>query len=135
MLRKALLLAIPFALGACQTMATWGPTWSEVSGARYTKVDLNRLPAVIEQIDGSGAFASYPIKIEPGRHVMTLQGPTPQRPGGALLLEYVLVAEPCKRYYINAQFANPVENKWYPVIDYVQDLAGCTVPPKVASKG
>jgi hypothetical protein len=131
MLRKTLLLTVPLLLAGCQT---WGPTWSEVSGYRYTKVDLNRLPAVIEQIDGSGAFASQPIKIEPGRHVLILQGPTPRRPGGALLQEYVLVAEPCKRYYINAQFENPVENKWWPVIDYVQDLAGCTVGPKVAAK-
>ena len=123
-MRKTLLLIVPLVLGGCQT---WGPTWSELSGQRYTKVEMNRLPAVIAQVDGRGAFASYPIKIEPGKHELVLQGPTPGRPGGALLLPYTLVAEPCKRYYINAQYQNPVENKWTPVIDYVEEIAGCKV--------
>ena len=108
MLRKTLLLTVPLLLAGCQT---WGPTWSEVSGYRYTKVDLNRLPAVIEQIDGSGAFASQPIKIEPGRHVLILQGPTPRRPGGALLQEYVLVAEPCNDFIVDVDTFPPRERE------------------------
>jgi hypothetical protein len=126
-MRKILFLLIPLFLGGCQT---WGPTWSEVSGQRYTRVNLNRLPAVIEQIDGSSAFASQPIKIDPGTHNMVLQGPTPARPGGSVLLEYTLVAEPCKRYYINAQYENPISNSFTPVIDYVEDVAGCKVLAK-----
>jgi len=126
-MRKTLLLFVPLLLGGCQT---WGPTWSELTGHRYTRVEMNRLPAIIEQVDGQGAFASYPIKIEPGKHDLVLQGPTPARPGGSVLVEYTLVAEPCKRYYINAQFANPIDNKWTPVIDYVEEIAGCKVVAK-----
>ena len=33
--------------------------------------------------------------------------------------------EPCKRYYLNAQFDNPVERTWKPVVDYVEPIAGC----------
>ena len=33
--------------------------------------------------------------------------------------------EPCKRYYLNAQFENPVDRTWKPVVDYVESIAGC----------
>ena len=39
-----------------------------------------------------------------------------------------LTIEPCKRYYINAQFATPIGPTWTPVVDYVEDIAGCTRP-------
>lgn len=126
-MHKTLLVLVPLLLGGCQT---WGPTWSEVSGQRYTRVDLNRLPTIIEKIDGSGAFAQHPIKVEPGKRNLVLQGPTPARPGGSVLLEYTLDAQPCKRYYINAQFQNPITNNWTPVIDYIEDIAGCAVVAK-----
>ena len=42
----------------------------------------------------------------------------------------MLDAAPCKRYYINAQFANNVQPEWTPVIDYVDDIAGCTIVAK-----
>ncbi len=38
-----------------------------------------------------------------------------------------LDVEPCKRYYINAQFDNASVTQWKPVIDYVEPIAGCTV--------
>ena len=40
----------------------------------------------------------------------------------------MLDVEPCKRYYINAQFENPITPTWTPVIDYVESIAGCQVP-------
>jgi hypothetical protein len=126
-MRKTILLIVPLLLGGCQT---WGPTWSELSGKRITKVEMNRLPVIIERVDDQGAFASHPIKIEPGKRELVLQGPTPARPGGSVLLPYTLVAEPCKRYYINAQFENPITNSWTPVIDYVEEIAGCKVVAK-----
>ncbi len=126
-MRKTLYAAAVLLLAGCQT---WGPTWSEVTGARYTRATMNRYPAIIEHIDGNGAFAQNPIKIEPGKHEVTVQGPTPQRPGGSLLIAFTLDAEPCKRYYINAQYENPVMNNFTPVIDFVEDIAGCKVPAK-----
>ena len=126
-MHKTLLLIVPLLLGGCQT---WGPTWSELSGRRITKVEMNRLPTIIERVDGQGAFASHPIKIEPGKRELVLQGPTPDRPGGAVLQTYTLVAEPCKRYYINAQYDNPIDNRWTPVIDFVEEIAGCKIVAK-----
>jgi hypothetical protein len=35
--------------------------------------------------------------------------------------------EPCKRYYINAQFQDPVRPEWTPVVDEVEPIVGCRV--------
>ena len=112
--------------------ATWGPTWSEVTGARYHHAIMDRRPAIIEKIDGNSAFAQNPIKIEPGRHSIVMQGPAPNWPGGTALQTMTLDLEPCKRYYLNAQFANPVEPKWTPVVDYVETIAGCRIAATAA---
>jgi hypothetical protein len=40
--------------------------------------------------------------------------------------------EPCKRYYINAQFVNNVTPDFEPVVSYVEDLTGCR--ERVAAK-
>lgn len=133
-MRTTMLLLLPLALAGCQT---WGPTWSEVSGARYYNLtELNRSPTIIENIDGKGAFpiSRYqPIKIEPGKRELTLQG-VPLRPGWqGTLQKLTLDAEPCRRYYINAQFDGPLSpSDWKPVIDYVEPIAGCGT--KVAAK-
>jgi len=111
-------------LGGCQT---WGPSWSEVTGNRYTVTELNRRPAIIDQVDNQGAFASNPIKIDPGQHRLVLQGPAPGWQGGAPLKVYLLDAQPCKRYYINAQFKDTITQEWTPVIDYVETISGCKI--------
>ena len=122
-MRKALLLLSPLLLVGCQT---WGPTWSEVSGARYyNRTDPYRLAAVISRIDDQGAFAQYPIKVEPGRHEIRLQGTLPGWKKGETFETMVLTLEPCKRYYLNAQYPNLVEPRFTPIVDYVEDVAGC----------
>ena len=121
---RKLLLTVAILLSGCQT---WGPTWSEVSGNRYTFTTLNRRPAIINQIDNQGSFASNPIKIEPGMRRLVLQGPAPGWPGGAPLQVYMLDAAPCKRYYVNAQFENTITQDWTPVIDYVETISGCQI--------
>jgi len=117
-------LAIFLALSATGC-ATYNPTWSEISGNRYTRTTINRAPALIEKVDGNSAYASYPIKVEPGEHEIVLQGITTGWPGGVDLQTMKMTLEPCKRYYLNAQFAAPRQPRWEPVVDYVEDIAGC----------
>src|SRR5262249_45822894 len=111
-------------LVGCQT---WGPTWSEVSGKRaYNLATMYRLPAVISRIDDQGAFASQPIKVEPGKHEIRLEGTLPGWKA-ATYETRELTLEPCKRYYLNAQYENLIQPKFTPVVDYVEDIAGCRV--------
>ena len=122
---------IVYALGALPVLmsasgcATWGPAWSEISGERYNKTIMYRRPAIIEKVDGWSSYAAYPIKIAPGKHELVLGGPIVGWPGGAPLNTMTLEMEPCKRYYVNAQFENPVGPNWAPVVDYVESIAGC----------
>ena len=121
-------IAAPLLLDGCQT---WGPTWSEVTGQRYNMTILNRRPAIIDQVDGQGAFPDPRlIKVTPGEHRLVVQGPAPGWPGGPPLHVMMLNAEPCKRYYINAQFDNTITTQWQPVIDFVEPIAGCQVTAK-----
>jgi hypothetical protein len=112
--------------GGC---ATYGPTWSEISGERYYNVTtLHRRAAIIERVDGYSAYAQYPIKVEPGPHEIVMQGATSRWAGGTALHTMTLDLEPCKRYYLNAQFDNPATTPtWRPVVDYVESIAGCGV--------
>ena len=115
------------ALGGCQT---WGPTWSEISGIRYyNKTELNRSPTIIERVDGRyeptrGYTRS--VWVEPGKRTLTLQG-VPLRAGWqGYLKDFALDVEPCKRYYVNAQFDGPLQpSDWKPVVDYVETIPGC----------
>jgi hypothetical protein len=122
-------LLLSLLLPACQT---WGPTWSEITGARYPTGEINqyRRPAIIEHVDDQGAFVSSPIKATPGVHRIVVGAPVPGFPGGSSLKTVDLEMQPCKRYYINAQFENNVTQNWAPVIDYVESIAGCTVEAK-----
>jgi hypothetical protein len=122
-MKRLIALLLALLSGSC---ATWSSTWSEISGERYYNLTtLNRRPAIIEKVDGSSAYPTYPIKLEPGKHAIELGGPAPRWPGGTALHTMTLDLEPCKRYYLNAQFDNPVEPTWTPVVDYVEPIAGC----------
>ena len=125
-MRKILVVLLTLLLGGCQT---WGPTWSEVTGYRYPSAAAHqfRRPAIVEHVDSQGSFATDPIRVDPGTHRIELSAPTPGWRGGSDLKVMMVDMEPCKRYYINAQFETNVTIEWKPVIDYVDTIAGCTV--------
>ena len=132
MRKTKLLLLAPALLGAtllpgCQT---WGPTWSELTGQRYNVTIMNRRPASINMVDNQGAFVDPNlVRVEPGKHRIVLQAVAPGWPGGPDLEVMNLDVEPCKRYYLNAQFENTISPNWTPVVDFVEPIAGCTVTP------
>ena len=122
-------LGVALSASGCQT---WGPAWSEVSGNRYHRTELNRSAVIIETVDGRTPLDyrsdGYRIaRIEPGNRLLTITG-VPLRPGWqGQLREYTLEAKPCTRYYINAQFADPLSpSDWKPIIDYTEPIAGCS---------
>ena len=122
------LLVFPLAMLALLAesgCATYGPTWSEVSGQRYNVTDLNRRPTSVQKIDGYSSYITNPLKVEPGKHDIELAAPAPCWTGGGPLHTMTLTLEPCMRYYLNAQFQNRVQPVWEPVIDHVEPIAGC----------
>jgi hypothetical protein len=130
MRKSALLLAcaaLPLAmLEGCQT---WGPTWSEITGQRYNVTITNRRPAIIDRVDDRCAYTDPNlIRVEPGMHRLVVQGPAPGWPGGPPLHVMMLNAEPCMRYYVNAQFSSTIQQEWTPVVDHAERIAGCQMP-------
>ena len=106
--------------------ATIGPTWSELSGARYyNRTILDRRPLIIERVDGESTPVRVPIKIAPGRHEITVSSLRHGEFRGGILSQLTLDIEPCKRYYINAQYPDPVQPRYTPVVDYVEPISGC----------
>jgi hypothetical protein len=129
MLGTAALLA-----GALTSCQSWGPTWSEVTGVRYNIV-MNRTPTGINAIDGQNPGPRPPIdapfyKLTPGNHIVQAQAlnPNPGWISNEALKRVELNFEPCKRYYINAQFVNLIDSDWTAVVDYVETIVGCRLP-------
>lgn len=112
----------PLVLVGCQTV---GPTWSELSGAQYHVAVMDRRPLVVSKVDGESTPLRGPIKIAPGRHEIVVESLR----HGAFRAGYqerlTLEIEPCKRYYINAQYKDPVQPGYTPVVDEVEPIAGC----------
>jgi len=130
---RKLLWALPatLLLSSCQT---WGPTWSEVTGQRWNipPKEFNTAPTSINKIDGNSGFVNPPgqaIKVEPGKHSVELAAAplSPGWTGGTDLVTIEINFAPCKRYYINGKYSNPLGTQWTPFIDYEETIAGCTV--------
>jgi hypothetical protein len=121
-LRTLLAVALFFATASCQT---WGPTWSEVTGVRYNRAIADRWPARIVAVGNTSVF-SVPYKVAPGTYTVEVESP---RHGGfaGTLQTMSLDIKPCLRYYINAQFRDPVQPEWTPVVDEAEPIAGCRV--------
>lgn len=121
-LRTLLAVAMVLATASCQT---WGPTWSEVTGVRYNRAIADRWPARIVAVGNTSVF-SMPYKVAPGTY--TIEVESPRHSGFAGTLQTMtLDIKPCLRYYINAQFRDPVQPEWTPVVDEAEPIAGCRV--------
>ncbi|HEY1328001.1 MAG TPA: hypothetical protein VGI14_13750 [Casimicrobiaceae bacterium] len=129
--------AAALAVAALTSCQTWSPGWSEVSGARYTVTDYNRFGTQVNLIDsrnpgpqygyGRGAVGYSYYKIDPGEHTIELSAlnTRPNWVSGINRENLRINLEPCKRYYLNAQFDNALLADWKPVVDYVEPIAGC----------
>jgi hypothetical protein len=121
-LRTLLAVAMVFATASCQT---WGPTWSEVTGVRYNRAIADRWPARIVAVGNTSVF-SVPYKVAPGTYTVEVESPRHSGFAGTLQT-MTLDIKPCLRYYINAQFRDPVQPEWTPVVDEAEPIAGCRV--------
>ncbi len=130
-MRKKTLPALLAAL-TVSGCATWGPTWSEITGDRFNAAIEFRRPAIIERVGDQGAFVSNPIKASPGPTRVVISAPAPGWSGGSPLEVIQIDMKPCVRYYVNAQFRNNIERDFRPVIDHEESVPGCQI--KTAAK-
>lgn len=119
-IKTVAIAGIALLTAACQTQ----PTWSEVSGDRYTRDDPNRRPAILLGVGGASIGFAQPLKVAPGTYRVEVQAPPRDRFGGSVKA-FTLQIEPCRRYYINAEFDNRTGPEWTPVIDHVEMIAAC----------
>jgi hypothetical protein len=127
MMNRVVMLAVVLAVKAPCVVAgeAWGPTWSEVTGELYSRAQMNRTPAIIKSIEGRHELDKV-VKTEPGQKKIVVQ--SPPRKGFSGSDETIdLKLEPCKRYYINAQFKSGTGRDWEPVIAGVDAVGGCKV--------
>ena len=127
MRNRLLCLAVAAAAASVAGCQTWGPTWSELSGARYTAAVPDRREAILIRAGDDTIGSVTPYKLAPGKYQIQLQSPEHNRFRGSIKT-MSLDVEPCRRYYLNAQFDNPVSPDWKPVVDYVESIAGCKAP-------
>lgn len=120
-------MAALLAFAANADAAKWGPTWSELSGELYSMTQMHRTVAIIKRVDGEYEGGRV-VKLVPGKRTIIVQSPTRKGTSGTEIT-MTLDIEPCKRYYINAQFDSAVGRDWEPVLAKVEKITGCKVPP------
>jgi hypothetical protein len=87
---------------------------------------MNRTPAIIKSIDGRNDLDKV-VKTQSGQRKIVVQSP-PRKGFSGTDATLDLKLEPCKRYYINAQFKSGVGTEWEPVVAGTDAVPGCKAP-------
>lgn len=108
------------ALAGCATTP-----FSYIDGNRYFRTEIHSYSVIVLDVDGRSDTRN-PVMIDPGRHVIRVQGPAASgfRYGETRTL--TLDVKPCTRYYLKAVKKNSLEQDFEPQVDYVEPIAGCT---------
>jgi len=118
-------LAASVLTASCATMST---PYSEVTGDRFNVTIMDRRAVDIVSVGSASGWAGgAPVQVEPGLHRIVISSP---RHGGfrGTTVDFELEVAPCTRYYVNAQFANPLSPQFVPVIDHEEPISGCVWP-------
>ncbi|CAG0998957.1 hypothetical protein BURK1_02721 [Burkholderiales bacterium] len=119
-------LAAPALVAGCAAVSA---PWSEVTGERYNLAIENRRSVAIVSVGSTTGWARpQALTVDPGRQrvVVESHGQGSFRVGRVRELE--LDVAPCRRYYVNAQFDDPVSSDFRPVVDHVESIPGCGTP-------
>ena len=115
--------SVPVLLSGCATM---NAPWSEVVGTRYHVAIADRRPVNIVTIGDQGGWANnQPMLVDPGTYRVVVESRPHAGYRGGRQRELQLTLEPCKRYYLNAQFDSQVSADYTPVVDEVENIGGC----------
>ncbi len=113
-------IAAIVALAGCATTP-----FSYIDGNRYFKTELNAYSVIVLDVDGRSDTRN-PVMIDPGRHVIRVQGPAASGFRYGETRAITLDVKPCQRYYLKAVKKNSLEQDFEPQVDYVEPIAGCT---------
>jgi hypothetical protein len=103
-------------------------SYSEVVGDRFNQAPVDRRAVDIVSVGGTSGWANgSPVQVNPGLQRVVISSQN-HRGFRGRTVAFELNVEPCTRYYINAQFANPVTPDFVPVIDHQETIAGCVWP-------
>ena len=136
--RRAIAALAPIVLVSVGASGAWaasppaGP-WGEITGERQSHTNMNRAATTIRMIDGAPVVERQP-RVRPGTHTVVVHW-TPKR--GLRTSDRTLRVDvkPCKRYYVNAQFASPGSTLWQAIVDKVEDIPGCKAPAGTEPSG
>lgn len=123
--RNAIALLPLFAAG-CASLPT--TSYSEITGERFHRAIADRHAVDIIRVGNqSGWISNAPVQVDPGTYDVEIS--TRGHAGfPAQNARIEVKVAPCTRYYVNAQFENPISQSFKPVIDYVEPIAGCKRP-------
>jgi hypothetical protein len=121
-----IVVALPAVLSGCASMMS---TYSEVSGDRYNLAIMDRRSVEIVRVGNTTGWANnQPVQVSPGTYPVVVASRPHGGFAGGLQQTLDLKVDPCKRYYINAQYANPITPDYRVVVDHVETIAGCRAP-------
>ncbi len=111
-------------LAGCAT----SQTFSQITGKRWTRTELNTFDVIIISVDGTSFIErEVPINIDPGPRSIVVQSvPT----GSAAVREQrtlKLDVEPCTRYWLEAKKQSPLAADFEPRVNFKEAIAGCGV--------
>ena len=98
--------------------------FSYIDGNRYYKTELNSSSVIVLDVDGRSDTRN-PVMVDPGRHVIRVQGPSTAGFTYGETRSITIDVKPCSRYYLKAVKNNPLEQDFVPQVDYVEPIAGC----------
>lgn len=119
-MRQAFPAALLLSLTACASLTNV----SEVTGERYSRVEMNRSAAIILDVDGRSSNDRY-VRVDPGKRVIRMQSFPVSGFRQGEVREMTLDIKPCMRYYLNVQRKTGISQDWEPVIDKEEPLPGC----------
>ena len=104
-----------------------GHAYSELYGTRYFRVPINTYPVQVASVDGKD-YLAQPVRVEPGRHQITVQAPPGggQRWGDRRTIE--LDVKACTRYWLVAVKDNRLTSDFSVKVDYEEPMSGCRRP-------
>jgi len=121
-----MVVALPAVLSGCASMMS---SYSEVTGERYNLAPIDRRSVEIVRVGSTTGWAhNQPVQVNPGTYPVVVASRPHGGFAGGKQETLELNVEACKRYYVNAQYPNPISPDYRIVVDYVQTIAGCRPP-------